>query len=138
LRDCQGGIRRHLGLVELGYRQAPRHDEVRQFYRNLAERRVPIYTTDYVLDEVVTLLFRREVFDEAAGLTNQWPCHQCHPAVDVPRTVRERRTISPIAFRGKHTGQASGTRTAGLTNQWPCHQCHPAGFPLATAAAARL
>jgi predicted nucleic acid-binding protein len=28
-------------------------------------QRVPIYTTDYVLDEVITLLFRREVFSEA-------------------------------------------------------------------------
>ena len=29
------------------------------------QQRVAVYTTDYVLDETITLLFRREVFDEA-------------------------------------------------------------------------
>ena len=54
------------GWTELGYRRAPRHDEVRNFYRDLARQRIAVFTTDYVLDETITLLFRREVFDEAA------------------------------------------------------------------------
>ncbi len=53
------------GWTELGHRRAPRHDEVRRFYHDLVQQRVAVYTTDYVLDETITLLFRREVFDEA-------------------------------------------------------------------------
>ena len=53
------------GWVELGHRRAPRHDEVRRFYASLVQQRVAIITTDYVLDETLTLLFRREVFQEA-------------------------------------------------------------------------
>ena len=53
------------GWVELGHRRALRHDDVRRFYHGLVRQRVPIITTDYVLDETMTLLFRREVFPEA-------------------------------------------------------------------------
>lgn len=53
------------GWTELGHRRATRHDEVRRFYQSLVRQRVAIVTTDYVLDETITLLFRREVFDEA-------------------------------------------------------------------------
>ena len=53
------------GWVELGHRRAPRHDEVRRFYRRLVQQQAPIHTSDYVLDETLTLLFRREVFQEA-------------------------------------------------------------------------
>ena len=53
------------GWTELGHRRAARHDEVRHFYQSLVRQRVAIVTTDYVLDETITLLFRREVFDEA-------------------------------------------------------------------------
>jgi len=49
----------------LGYRREPRHQEVTHFYRNLRAQKVTAYTTDYVLDELITLLFRREIFDEA-------------------------------------------------------------------------
>ena len=54
------------GWTELGYRRAPRHDEVRRFYHGLARQRSAVFTTDDVLDETITLLFRHEVFDEAA------------------------------------------------------------------------
>lgn len=53
------------GWIELGHRRAPRHDEVRRFYGSLVQQRVSIITSDYVLDETMTLLFRREVFSEA-------------------------------------------------------------------------
>ena len=53
------------GWVELSHRRAPRPDEVRRFYRRLVQQQAPIHTSDYVLDETLTLLFRREVFEEA-------------------------------------------------------------------------
>ncbi len=54
------------GWAALGYPREPRHEEVKQLYRDLRASETPIYTTDYVLDELVTLLFRREPFEQAA------------------------------------------------------------------------
>jgi uncharacterized protein len=51
--------------LALGYRREDRHSEVIQIYQTLRSRRATIYTSDYVLDELITLLFRRERFEEA-------------------------------------------------------------------------
>jgi len=53
------------GWMAIGYKREPRHTEVKDFYQQLRSERVLIYTSDYVLDEVITLLFRREIFSEA-------------------------------------------------------------------------
>jgi predicted nucleic acid-binding protein len=53
------------GWMALGYRREPRHTEVKRIYQALRSHEVPLYTSDYVLDELITLLFRREVFEEA-------------------------------------------------------------------------
>ena len=53
------------GWMALGHRRELRHVEVKRIYQELLNNRAPIYTSDYVLDELVTLLFRREVFEEA-------------------------------------------------------------------------
>ena len=42
-----------------------RHEEVKGYYGQSRSRKEIIYTTDYVLDETITLLFRRLVFDTA-------------------------------------------------------------------------
>lgn len=55
------------GWLALGHRRDPRHDEIKKFYRRLREEDARFYTTDYVLDEVMTLLFRREPFAEAVN-----------------------------------------------------------------------
>ena len=47
------------GWIALGHRRDSRHEEVKLFYRELCDRRVSIYTSDYILDEVITLLFRQ-------------------------------------------------------------------------------
>ncbi|MCD6468886.1 MAG: type II toxin-antitoxin system VapC family toxin [Thermoplasmata archaeon] len=52
------------GWLALGHRRDARHREVRAFYQALQEEGALCYTTDYVLDETITLLFRREVFKE--------------------------------------------------------------------------
>jgi len=53
------------GWLALGHRRDARHQEVKAFYQTLRKQGVRLYTTDYVLDEVITLLFRREVFEES-------------------------------------------------------------------------
>jgi len=53
------------GWLALGHRRDALHQEVKAFYQALQKEGVLCYTTDYVLDEAITLLFRREVFKEA-------------------------------------------------------------------------
>lgn len=57
------------GWLALGHRRDARHLEVKAFYQRLQEEGARLYTTDYVLDEVITLLFRREPFEEAVRFT---------------------------------------------------------------------
>jgi predicted nucleic acid-binding protein len=53
------------GWLALGHRRDPHHQVVKEYYQEQREKGTRIYTSDYVLDEVLTLLFRREVFAEA-------------------------------------------------------------------------
>lgn len=53
------------GWLALGHRRDARHQEIKGIYKELRSRGAHIYTTDYVLDEVITLVFRREAFEEA-------------------------------------------------------------------------
>lgn len=53
------------GWIALGHRKNSRHQEVKGFYQELRKEGLRVYTSDFVLDEVVTLIFRRETFDEA-------------------------------------------------------------------------
>ncbi len=48
-------------------RDDPRHTEVARFYQRAATRRLPVYTSDYVLSELITLLFRRISFAKASN-----------------------------------------------------------------------
>ncbi len=50
--------------MTLGDPSETRHKEVNQFYHELYRKRVSIYTSDYVLNELITLLFRRVPFRE--------------------------------------------------------------------------
>jgi predicted nucleic acid-binding protein len=53
------------GWLTLRDRSEARHGEVDRFYREVRRRRDSVYTSDYVLDETVTLLFRRLPFSMA-------------------------------------------------------------------------
>ena len=56
------------GWVALGHRKDARHHEVKGLYKELQSQGARLYTSDYVLDELITLLFRKEVFEEAVRL----------------------------------------------------------------------
>ena len=58
------------GWIALGRRKDTRHDEAAEYYRALSRTDERIYTSDYVLDEAITLIFRRESFAEAARFVN--------------------------------------------------------------------
>jgi len=53
------------GWIVLGNKREPRHAEITKFYSSRKKKRGISYTTDYVLDETFTLLFRRLSFKEA-------------------------------------------------------------------------
>jgi len=53
------------GRLTLRDRQEARHKEVKALYRDLRRQKGRIFTTDYVLDETFTLLFRRLPFPQA-------------------------------------------------------------------------
>jgi len=53
------------GWVALGHRKDPRHYEVKALYKELRSQGARLYTSDYVLDELITLLIRREAFEGA-------------------------------------------------------------------------
>jgi uncharacterized protein len=53
------------GWVALGHKKDSRHMEIVRHYREINRQGGRIYTSDYVLDELITLLFRRENRAEA-------------------------------------------------------------------------
>jgi len=55
------------GWLALGHRRDSHHEEIKALYQQFRKDNVHLYTTDYVLDEVMTLIFRREGFTEAVS-----------------------------------------------------------------------
>lgn len=53
------------GWVTLFNRQEARHQEISRYYHKFRQQRGRAYTTDYVLDETFSLLFRRLPFTHA-------------------------------------------------------------------------
>ncbi len=53
------------GWIALHNRREPRHEEIKAFYQSFRDQRGTVCTTDYVLDETFTLLFRRLPFSQA-------------------------------------------------------------------------
>lgn len=53
------------GWLEIEDRRESRHQEVEKFYREFRRRRGIAFTTDYVLDETITSLFKRLPFNLA-------------------------------------------------------------------------
>jgi predicted nucleic acid-binding protein len=53
------------GWLALGHRRDNYHQSVKELYCQLKQQKTLIYTSDYVLDELISLLFKRENFQEA-------------------------------------------------------------------------
>ncbi len=53
------------GWLALGHRRDNYHQQVKNLYYSLQSNYVEIYTSDYVLDELISLLFKREIYSEA-------------------------------------------------------------------------
>jgi len=53
------------GWLTLRDRDESRHEDVKEFYRQFRDQNGIIYTSDYVLDETITLVFKRLPFKTA-------------------------------------------------------------------------
>jgi predicted nucleic acid-binding protein len=53
------------GWVTLSNKREPRHEEIKVFYEDFRHKKGVLYTTDYILDETITLLFRHLPFETA-------------------------------------------------------------------------
>lgn len=61
------------GWINLFNRTEHHHHQVSQLYRDLRKASASIVTTDYVLDEVYTMLFKRVLFENAqAAVETLW------------------------------------------------------------------
>ena len=55
------------GWLAIGHHKDPFHKEVIAYYQKLRAGNSLLFTSDYVLDETITLLFRREKYEEAVN-----------------------------------------------------------------------
>ena len=53
------------GWLALGHRRDQNHSVVKEYFQKLKQEEGLLHTSDYILDEVMTLVFKRESFDEA-------------------------------------------------------------------------
>jgi len=58
------------GWMVLGCRNDPYYSAIAKLYFEFRNSKTVIYTSDYVLDELISLLFRRESYPEALNFMN--------------------------------------------------------------------
>jgi uncharacterized protein len=58
------------GWMVLGCRNDPYYSKIAKLYSEFRNSKTVIYTSDYVLDELISLLFRRESYPEALNFMN--------------------------------------------------------------------
>ena len=59
------------GWITYSNRREERHVEIRTFYNDFRLKKGILYTTDYILDETITLLFRKLPFETAEEETKE-------------------------------------------------------------------
>lgn len=70
--SCMGSITKSMneykvfidtwGWLALGRKKELRHKDVKALYKEFRDKNMLIFTSDYVLDELITLIFRREPY----------------------------------------------------------------------------
>src|SRR5438552_14419496 len=53
------------GWTAMSHRREPRFSEIARYYQEIRSKQVPTYTSDYVLDEFISLIFARETYNYA-------------------------------------------------------------------------
>jgi len=82
------------GWLSLGHHLDSYHFEVKQIFKKLRQNDVSIYTSDYILNELITLLFRRENFDEAISFVNGVLMASTIHHIQIERVTSDRFTLA--------------------------------------------
>jgi predicted nucleic acid-binding protein len=78
------------GWLAYGHRRDAHHAKVKELVEACVSHRVPVHTSDYVLDELITLLFRRESFEEAVRFLDGLLADSTRGAIQIQRLTTER------------------------------------------------
>ncbi|HEX3720661.1 MAG TPA: PIN domain-containing protein [Verrucomicrobiae bacterium] len=78
------------GWLAYGHRRDSHHPEIKALFEALLENRTPIHTTDYILDELITLLFRRESYSEATQFLDGLMSDSARGRVQIQKVNAER------------------------------------------------
>jgi uncharacterized protein len=78
------------GWLVLGHSREARHVEVREIYSEYRKSNRLLYTSDYVLDELITLLYRREIYAEATRFVDGIMLAAANSQLRVERVTAER------------------------------------------------
>ncbi len=89
------------GWVEIEDAREAKHQEVQKFYREFRRQRGIVYTTDYVIDETISLLFKRLPFNLADQSLTLIQSSITSGFVRLER-INEERFENAIEFRRKY------------------------------------
>jgi len=78
------------GWLAYGHRQDAYHPEIKELVATCLSNGTAVHTSDYVLDELITLLFRRETYDESVRFLDGLFADAARGAVQVQRVTTER------------------------------------------------
>jgi len=78
------------GWLALGHRRDAHHEAVKEIFRTRLPVAQGVHTSDYVLDELITLLFRRESHEEAMRFVDGVVADQVAGRVVIHRVTAER------------------------------------------------
>src|SRR5215207_5541384 len=78
------------GWLALGHRRDPHHLRVKEVFAQWQSQGQPVHTSDYVLDELISLLFRREKQEEAIRFMDAIIVDQLAGRLQIQRVTTER------------------------------------------------
>ncbi len=78
------------GWLAYGHRRDAHHAEVKELVAHCVSNRVPLHTSDYVLDETITLLFRRETHEESVKFLDALLADSARGTLQIQRVTAER------------------------------------------------
>jgi predicted nucleic acid-binding protein len=78
------------GWLAYGHRRDAHHNEVKGLLETCVSNHTLVHTSDYVLDELITLLFRRESYDEAVRFLDGLLADSARGTLQIQRLTTER------------------------------------------------
>lgn len=78
------------GWLAYGHRRDAHHGTVRELVETCISNRAPIHTSDYVLDELITLLFRREAYEESVRFLDGLFADSTRGVLQIQKVTTER------------------------------------------------